>query len=334
MQQSEKKYHSQLRFDLVSKDWVVIAAGRALRPEDFTKQKREKIEVAEENCVFCNLKDQAKPVLEYKDQSGQNQLTVIPNKYPAFSPGQDLNKSYVGPYEVMDAIGFHEVIITQDHKKTLAEMPIESVKQVIDAYQARYLALMNEKFIDYISIFYNHGQEAGASIAHPHSQLMAISLIDPDLRRSLDGSKRYMEEHGKCVHCAMLEWDIQEAQRIIFQNNHFVALCPFAPRASFEIRIYPRAHSAYFEKISEEEKMSLAAALQYSLKKVLVVLNDPAYNFFLHTAPCDGQVHDHYHWHIEILPKTSTWAGFELGTGIEISTLEPETAAEFLRNKM
>lgn len=329
----EQKKQSELRFDLVSKDWVVIATGRFKRPGDFAKRKCETPKVDPANCVFCHLETQESIISKFEDENHEWQVAVIPNKYPAFFNGAELNKRFVGPYEVMDAIGHHEVIITRDHEKSMAQMSKEQIKKVIDIYQARYLALKDEPNIDYISIFHNHGFEAGASISHPHSQLIAMPLIDPDLRRSIEGSKRYFEEHGKCAHCTMMDWDRKDGERIIYENDDFIILCPFAPRASLEVRIYPKVHGAYFEKISEQEKINLADAVQEALNRMFVVLDNPSYNFFIHTAPCDNINHDHYHWHLEILPKTSTWAGFELGTGIEISTLKPEIAAKFLREK-
>lgn len=329
---NNKKPASELRFDIVSKDWVVIATGRARRPESFKKEQRPKEEVPEKDCPFCHLEIQEKPLLSLPKNDQDWELVVIPNKYPAFSHGASLNERGVGPYKVIDGVGFHEVIITRDHHQQLAHFKVEKVKQVIDAYQERYLELMNEKLINYVSIFHNHGREAGASIYHPHSQIIALPVTDPDLRRSLDGSRQFFEMHGKCVHCTMLGWELQNRQRIIFENDKFVALVPFASKIAFEVRIYPKEHKAYFERIKEDEKQELAEALRVSLNKVCKGLVDPAYNFFIHTAPCDGQNYDHYHWHFEILPKTAIWAGFELGTGIQISTIEPEKAAEYLRN--
>jgi UDPglucose--hexose-1-phosphate uridylyltransferase len=232
----------------------------------------------------------------------------------------------------MDGVGFHEIVVTRDHKKSLAELSVDQVKETLDAYQERYLDLANEKFINYVSIFHNHGREAGASIVHPHSQIIAMPLIDPDLQRSINGSRIFFENQGECVHCKMMKWDREDGQRIIFENEEFVALVPFASRVAFEIRIYPKKHQAYFERIKEQEKKHLAQAMHAALGMLFKGLNDPAYNFFLHTAPADGKEHSHYHWHFEILPKTSTWAGFELGTGIEISTVQPEEAAKYLRN--
>ncbi len=328
---NNKRPASELRFDIVSKDWVVIATGRARRPETFKQEKRIREEAAEEDCPFCHIETQEKPTLVYETERGKWDVVVFPNKHPAFSAGDNLNERAVGPYRVIDGLGFHEVVVTRDHFQHLAHFKAERTKEVIDAYQERYLAFMNEKHINYISIFHNHGREAGASIVHPHSQIIAMPVIDPDLKRSLDGSRQFFEMHGKCVHCTMLEWELEQKERIVFENDKFLAITPFASKVAFEVRIYPKEHKAYFERIREDEKIKLAEAIQVALNKVCKGLVDPAYNFFIHTSPCDGKNYDHYHWHFEILPKTSIWAGFELGTGIQISTIEPEKAAEYLR---
>lgn len=330
----EQKFPSELRFDLVSKDWVVIATGRARRPETFAKDKKEEKVAPEKECPFCNIGTQESPILEYKNEKGEWDVVVIPNKFPAFSEGGALNEKYRGPYRVMDGVGHCEVVVTRDHNRSMAQLSVGEIRRVLDAYHERYLDLMNEKFVNYVSIFHNHGREAGASIIHSHSQIIAHSLVDPDLRRSLTGSSIFWKKHHrKCVHCIMLEWDKKEGKRIIFENKNFFVLAPFASRVAFETRIYPKEHHAYFERIEDEEKNYLAEAFQMALSKLYKGLNNPPYNFFLHTAPCDGRNYDHYHWHWEILPKTSVWAGFELGTGIEISTIEPEKAAEYLRKQ-
>ena len=131
----------------------------------------------------------------------------------------------------------------------------------------------------------------------------------------------------------MSDWERKNKERVVFENKGFLVICPFASKAAFEMIISPKKHLPYFEKISEKEKLQLAQALRVALNKLYKGLGDPAYNFYLHTAPCDGENYDHYHWHWTILPKTATWAGFELGTGIEISTIEPEKAAEYLRKQ-
>ena len=233
----------------------------------------------------------------------------------------------------MAAVGFHEVVITRDHQKQLAQFKIEQVKEVIDVYQERYLELKKEKFVNYISIFHNHGLEAGASITHPHSQIITTLLIDVDLKKALFNSQEYYQTTKKCVYCQMNDWERKVKKRIVFENKDFLAICPFASKSAFQIIISPQKHLSYFEKITEKEKWTLAEAFQVSLNKLYKGLADPAYNFYLHTAPCDGKNYDFYHWHWTILPKTATWAGFEMGTMIEISTIEPEKAAAYLRSQ-
>ncbi len=320
------KFPSELRFDLISKDWVVIATGRAKRPETFKKEKRNVEEIPQEKCPFCKIKGQEKPVLVYPN------TIVIPNKYPAFIPYSKLEEKKEGEfYEKINAVGFHEVVITRDHKKSLGQLSIKKVKEVFDVYQKRYLDLMNKNFVNYISIFHNHGKEAGASIAHSHSQIITTPLIDVDLKRALLNSENYYKNTGKCIYCQMNEWEKKVKKRIVFENKEFLVVCPFASKSAFQVIISPKKHLSYFEKITEKEKRFLSEAFQSTLQKLYQGLADPAYNFYLHTAPCDGKDYPFYHWHWTILPKTATWAGFELGARMEISTIEPEKAAAYLR---
>lgn len=330
---NKKKFPSELRMDLVSNDWVVIATGRARRPETFAKNQRGKEAVSPKDCPFCqeeNIKDK---ITRRDKEDGSWFVISIPNKFPAFSKGDDLGERKEGPNRIVNGLGYHEVIVTADHERPMAQFNNEEARMVIDLYQARYLDLMNKKFIKYISIFHNHGKEAGASVAHPHSQLIATPVIDPDVRASLDGAEAFYRSQGKCVYCTMIDWDIKDGRRIIYENEKFVVLCPFAPQISFEVRVYPKEHQPYFEKMTEDEKGLFAEALKVALNKVYSGLHDPAYNFYIHTAPAAGGSYAHYHWHLNILPKTATWAGFELGAGIEISTIEPEKAAAFLRKQ-
>jgi UDPglucose--hexose-1-phosphate uridylyltransferase len=338
------KFPSELRFDLVSKDWVVIATGRAKRPEMF-KEKKERQEIPKRICPFCNIDTQNSPTVIYcqgekvdfkkGDKIPANWTTLsVSNKYPAFIPTNKLNKHIEGGiYQVMNAVGFHEVVVTKDHRRHLAQLPISAIKEVFSVYQERYLTLMKEKFVNHISIFHNHGPGAGATISHPHSQIITTPLVDVDLRNALSNSEKYFKKHKKCIYCVMDEWERKSKKRIIFENKDFLVICPFASKSAFEMIISSKRHKSNFEKITEEEKWQLAEAFQAALGKLYKGLNDPDYNFYLHTAPCDGRNYKHYHWHWTILPKTSIWAGFEIGTRMEISTIEPEKAAEYLRKQ-
>lgn len=342
MERKNTKIPSELRYDPISQNWVLIATGRARRPEGFKREKRARGEDKKNACPFERFGAKEQPTLAFFNgkkvdlRDGKyvpkNWTTLsVNNKYPAFVRKDSLEERIIGPYKAMNGVGFHEVIITKDHKKDIPQFTFNQVRELIDSYQERYLDVMNEKLVNYISIFKNKGFSAGATVAHPHSQIIAASVTSPDIQRSLDGSLKFWGTYKKCVHCVMLEWDIKDKQRIVFENDCCIAVCPFASRVAFEVRIFPKKHFAYFERSEDDQKNCLAEAFLVTFQKLKNALNDPDYNYFLHTAPADGKNYDHYHWHWEILPKTSTWAGFELGTGIEISTIEPEKAAEFLR---
>lgn len=324
---------SELRQDLVTGDWVVIATGRAKRPDEFGKYERIQNDTGVENCLFENpeLSGQEKDVLIYHKEDGEWTLRVFPNKYPAFARGSLPKKLDDGPYFAMNGSGYHEVIVTRDHYRHLQDMETAEIAEVFDAFQDRYLDLMNRRSVNYIALFHNYGKEAGASIAHPHSQLLAIPVISPYIKLELDGAELYRKKNRHCVFCTIAEYESEHKKRVVFENEDFIAFCPFSSRAAFEVWVMPKSHSPYFERITNQEKMKLAEVFGKSLNAVCKALNDPPYNFYIHTAPCDGKDYPHFHWHIEILPHTSTWAGFELETGIEISTIQPEVAAEYLR---
>lgn len=337
------KFPSELRYDLVSQDWVVIATGRAKRPETFKKEKREKIKISKEKCPFCNIETQERPVLIFTNNKKiplergipKNWTTVvIPNKYPALLPAKELETKKEGDfYQIMNGVGFCELVITRNHEKHFPHFEIRQIKEVFDAYQERYVNLMKKSYVNYISIFHNHGREAGASQPHPHSQIITTPLIDIDLKKALLNSEKYFKKNKKCIYCEMNNFEKKAKKRIIFENGGFFVVCPFASKSAFQIIISPKKHSSNFERISENQKWQLAQAFQIAMKKLYKALNDPPYNFYLHTSPCNGKEYPHYHWHWTILPKTSTFAGFELGTRMEISTIQPEKAAEYLRKQ-
>ena len=337
------EFPSELRFDLISNDWVVIATGRGKKPEAFKKNKRMEVNVSEKDCPFCNIRTQEKPLLVYfngekipltanNDIPNNWSTVVIPNKYPAFLPYHKLNKKIEGGlYQTMNAVGFCELVVTRSHKDHFSQFKVSQIKEVLDAYQERYLDLSKKEFVNFISIFHNHGAEAGASQPHPHSQIITTPLIDVDLRRALLNSEKYFYKEKECIYCRMNNWEMKVKKRIVFENEDFLAVCPFASKSAFQIIISPKKHLSRFEEITENEKWQLAEAFQVVFRKLYKGLSNPAYNFYLHTAPCDGERYDYYHWHWTIFPKTSTWAGFEIGTRMEISTIEPEKAAEYLR---
>lgn len=325
---------SELRQDIVSGDWVVIATGRAKRPHEFLKQKRPRFNQPKKTCPFETLHEDALLVYSLDGERKKNNWWVeaVPNKYPAFGKGVCSLFHQVGPYQWIEGVGFHEVVVTRDHERSIAEMSREEVELILRVYQERYLAFSKNECVRYIAILHNHGRLSGATISHPHSQIIAIPVIPPDIGKSIRGSGDYSSKHQTCVHCLVLQYELKAKERIIYENKIFVAIAPYASKTAFEIRVFPKKHSPHFEEMEAEERSYLADVLRVSLAKLFRGLKNPDYNFFLHTAPTRDSLEFHqYHWHFEILPKTAIWGGFEISTGIEISTITPEGAAKFLR---
>lgn len=331
------KQVSQLRHNLVTGEWVVVATGRGKRPGSFSaiEQGESSDDVEQGECLFCDpvASGQEKDVLIYKTEDDDWTLRVFPNKFPAFSrpKGGKISHEEEGPYFRMDGVGYHEVIVTKDHDRHVGKMEPIMVAELLDAYQTRYLDLMNKKSVRYIEIFHNHGKKAGASIKHPHSQLIAVPVISPFTAQELLGAENYHHANKKCVFCTMIEWELDFGKRLVFENELFLVYCPFESKMAFEMKIIPKKHMPYFERMSDEDKIAAGEALHEAIRKLTTIIEGVSFNFYIDTAPCDGKDYPHYHWHIEVMPRTAIWAGFELSSGTEITAIEPEVAAEFLR---
>ncbi len=334
--------NSELRQDLVSGDWIVISPNRAKRPDQFIKlHKIKRVKASIKDCPFENLQKSGHhpPILKFpshrraKQNSKNWEAVVVENKYPAFTHiNICATPEKKGPYSVMEGIGHHNLVITRDHYKNFPELSQQNAELVFKAFVDYYKILANDYCLAYVSIFHNWGPKAGASIYHPHYQIIALPIVPPDVEHSLEGSNNYYKKHKKCVHCVMLEWELKERKRIVCENKSAVVLAPFVMREPFELRVFPKKHFSSFEDTSLAVMRDIVSALQKALQKMEKRLHDPDYNFFIHTSPLrDKNKYRHYHWHIEILPKFNISAGFEQGTGIEITTVDPDEAAKFLR---
>lgn len=324
----------ELRQDLVSGDWIVNAPSRVTRPSQFLSKLEKRKKTPIKSCPFENpQKAGNKPPILIYPNSHQWAIQIIENKYPALVRERTcgvLDKK--GPYPVRPGIGHHDIIITRDHDKNFPHLSVEQSNLVFQAFRDRYLMLFNDACIEYVSIFHNWGPAAGASVYHPHYQMIAIPVVPPDVNHSLEGSGRFFAKHNKCVHCVMMDWEKKEGKRIIFENEGAIAVAPFVSRSPFEIRIFPKKHLPYFENTYDHDIEFVVEALRFTLKSFEKNLKDPDYNFFIHTAPRkDKEKYKHYHWHIEVFPKVSIRAGFEFGTGVEVNVIDPDIAAKTLR---
>lgn len=322
---------SELRQDLVTGDWVVIATGRADRPHAFKSKPRAEFTQPQEECPFEDPQKSGNGEPLFIAPAENWFVQAFPNKFPALGTGECSLEHREGPHTWRDGVGHHEVFVYRDHSRSLADFSDSEMAHAMDAFRQRYRVLREEDCVEYISMFHNHGKEAGASLAHPHSQLIATPVIPPQVAQSILGSHRYFSEHGRCAHCAVLDFERANGKRIVLESKRFVAFCPFASRTAFEVRVFPKEHEMSFGRTSDTSIASVAPLLRDVLKRISVALGDPALNFFIHTAPTHGEHFEYYHWHLEIIPKTAIWAGFEISTGIEISAVSPETAAGYLR---
>lgn len=334
MESDKKKEISELRQDPVGGDWVIISTKRSKRPNEYKSSFDPGRETPIALCPFEDPKKYGNEVVKSFYKKGEKDwfVQVVKNKYPIVEGNNCSTENHHGPYLVRpEASGYHEVVITRDHRKSLAQFSVEEVEMVVNAYKSRYSDLEVKECSKYILIFHNHGNEAGATVSHPHSQILSIPFIPSDIKRSLEGSFKYHLERNRCVHCDVVEWEIKEKKRIIFENENFLVFTPFTPKFSYEVRILPKKHISYFEE--DENTKDFAEALKIALWKIYKGLNNVAYNFFIHTPPADrNNEYDYYHWHLEIIPRTNSWGGFELGTGGDVISIDPDDAAEYFRS--
>lgn len=336
-----KSARSELRKNLITREWVIIARGRKKRPSDFAKKQPPRIPISPQDrreCAFCpgNEAVTGDEVFAIRDGSKPNRpgwrVRVVPNKYPALRAGKTLKRGEVGPYDLMDGTGFHEVIIeSPEHDQDLWQMSNAQVEAVVSAYRQRLIDLGTRPTIEYVLIFRNHGERAGTSMIHPHSQVIATPVIPHQVMDEVEGVARFYEYMEECPFCVIIEQELRSKDRIVFQTDHFLVATSFAGRYPYETRILPKRHQPDFKLIGKTELKEFARVLKRTLAIFATALDDPSYNYALHTAPQAEYRVPTFHWHLEIYPRMTTLGGFELGSQIYINSVPPEDAARRLR---
>ena len=327
----------ELRKDPVTSRWVIISTERGKRPNDFAAEPER---AKGGFCPFCPGNEDKTPpeVLAYRSNGGGPNtagwsLRVVPNKFPALRIEGELNRQGDGIYDKMQGIGAHEVIVEgPGHKDTLASLPEPRVEDVLWAFRDRILDLKKDQRFRYILIFKNHGEAAGASLEHTHSQLIATPIVPKRVQEEVDGAREYYSYKERCVFCDMVRQELAQGVRSIAENDDFVAIAPFAARFPFETWILPKAHDPFFEDAPKHEYVHLSRILKEVLLRMEVVLGSPPYNLIVHNSPLRENDARHYHWHLELMPKLTRMAGFEWGSGFYINPTPPEEAARFLRD--
>lgn len=327
----------ELRKDPVIGRWIIISQERRKRPTDFPV---EKFEGAGGFCPLCpgNESFTPKEVLSIPrngyEHGGSNwQVRVVPNKYPALVIEGDLAKEGVGLYDQMNGIGAHEVIIeTPHHDEKFADFSVEDMAKVFRSYKERILDLGKDPRFKYVMVFKNHGQAAGASLEHSHSQLIALPILPEMIVSELQGAKSHYDYKERCVFCDIIRQEIKTKERVVCQNDSYITITPFAPRTPFEMWVLPKKHASKYSLMDDSALYELADIFSESLQRLGTCIENVPYNFVLHTAPLQARGLEYYHWHFEIVPKLTSIAGFEWGTGFYINPLPPEESAAFLRD--
>lgn len=337
---------SEFRRDPLKGTWVITENQRVRQPREFIINRQQ---TAMTICPFCPGQESKTPVEVFAlrpDNTAANgpgwQVRVVPNKFPLLRIEGELNQQATGLYRSMHGIGAHEVIIeTADHQRSLAHLDIAETTAVLQAYRARLLDLRQDSRFRYLQIFKNHGVEAGSPLPHSHSQLMAVPITPPVIRSELNSCREHFRTTGNCLICDLLAQELADGRRVVFKDGRFLVLAPYASCFPFELRLFPLQHNHDFALQDDRELTDCAKALQDMLRRLHRLLQDPPYNFILHTSPPtrprDGKpgywetLARDYHWHIELVPRLSRLAGFEWGSGFFINPLPPEDAANFLR---
>ena len=326
----------ELRKDPISGGWVIIAVERGKRPTDFASPPVQRRKGG--FCPFCPGNEYTTPseIMAFRPSSTEPNtpgwtLRVMSNKFPALQIYGDLSRSGEGMFDKMNGVGAHEVVVeTPDHQLSLASMSLKAVEDVLWAYYLRLSDLKKDSRFKYVLIFKNEGDEAGASLEHSHSQLIALPIVPKLVKEEVDSSRHYFEFKERCIFCDVINQEMEDGKRVIYENSGYLVIAPFAPRAPFETWILPKKHESVFNP-PHKSFSALADALQRVLKQMDRILDTPPYNFIIHTSPFTDEINEYYHWHIELTPKLTNIAGFEWGSGFYINPTLPEEAARFMR---
>ncbi len=326
---------TELRKDPVVGRWVIISTERAKRPHEFPPEPAPRRDGL---CPLCPGSERMTPpeILGYRQGGGPNDpnwtLRVVPNKFPALRIEGDLGKAADGIYDRMHGIGAHEVVIESErHDVDLFDLPENRFQDVLWAYRDRLLDLKKDNRFKSVLIFKNHGAAAGASLAHSHSQLIALPVIPKRVMEEMNGCREYYRFRDRCLFCDIVVQEMDQKVRIVEETGEFLAFSPYAPRFPFETWIVPKRHQCAYEMIEGDQSKALAAVFRRTLRRLNLALENPPFNFIVHSAPFQERAADFFHWHIEIMPKLTKVAGFEWGSGFYINPTPPEESAKYLR---
>jgi UDPglucose--hexose-1-phosphate uridylyltransferase len=325
----------ELRQNIATKEWVILATERAKRPEEFVQPHRPLTEDRpewEEGCPFCPGNEELDLEIMRIPECGTWQLRVVHNKYPALQLVGERKRTFEGVHRQITGVGYHEVLVESPLHNTCPalEAAIE-VSLMLEAFKIRGREIAQDTRIEQIIYFKNHGDHAGTSLVHPHTQLIGLPIVPYNIRARTEEARRYFDDTGHCVLCHMLSDELKVGQRVVAKNKYFVAFIPYAALSPFHIWVLPRRHESSFLNATAHELAELGNLMRQVLRKLYVGLRDPDYNYVIRSAPLRDLGTEYLHWYVTIIPRVTHSAGFELGSGMFINVASPEISATFLR---
>ncbi|MGK2947805.1 MAG: galactose-1-phosphate uridylyltransferase [Acidimicrobiales bacterium] len=320
---------SQLRLNPLTGRWVTIAAERAARPGDLVSRQLPVEADPDRACPFCPGNEEATPpALETYGPSGNWLVRVVPNLFPAFEGNEPLRVHNLGPvFTQASASGVHEVLVfSPHHNGSWADLDDKHAGLAMAAIRDRLEDHARRSTVRYTQAIVNAGREAGASLEHPHGQLLGIPFVPGEIAEEEAGFRRF---EGSCLLCTVAEAELQAAHRVVVDDERVAVVCPYWSGAPYEMLVIPRRHDVHLEATSPADVVAVGRAIRDALALLRSHVGDAAYNLVFHTAP-----HHHegpFHWHVHIVPRLTSLAGFEQGTGVMINIVAPELAARHLR---
>jgi UDPglucose--hexose-1-phosphate uridylyltransferase len=327
---------SQLRQDPTTKEWVIIAPQRAVRPHDPPRVERARLPARDPACPFCPGNEERTPpeIMRVGNGSGWR-VRVVPNLFPAVSPDGEPRRAADGVFGRMEGVGAHEVIVESPrHDARIDEMAEDEVEDVLGVWRQRYQALEREPWARSVVLFKNFGATAGTSLVHTHSQVVAIPVHGPEDLRRHSVALRYFDDTGRSVYDDLRDAEVRQGERVVAEVGSMVSFAPFASRAPFETWILPARHRSSFARADDGELADLARALREVLRALREAAGDPDFNIVVTSGPAADRDQPHFTWHVRVLPRLATAAGFELGSGMSINPVAPEDAAARMRESL
>lgn len=335
MESSETR---ELRQNKITKEWVIYSPSRRNRPKDYQKDgdKRPPEEKKDPGCPFCpGNEDQLPEILSERSHPYREtwQTRVVPNTYPALTPGDRGRRGENVFYRSRSGHGYHEVLIESSrHDTRLFNVTQPEMENVIAMYYSRYDYHRQRERASTTILFRNHGARAGTSLRHPHAQLISMNVVPQSIRNRESQARQYYDDFGQCLYCSLIEKEREEGMRQVQENEHFISLVPYFASSPYELWILPKMHQCDFSQVDDGEISDLASVLQDALKRYHRLLEDPDYNYVFQNAAHKQDKKKYFHWSLHIFPRLTSRAGFEIGSGMRINSSLPEKDAHKLRS--